>query len=122
MYAVFGDSYISWLNRFNKGGLHNFHGRCKLYGVSGMTTTRKFEPEFQKMLNDRPRYCVFILFISIYMYIPDCCIVFCRLIPHHVMLHEKKHPRDLRNEYIICDIIIINFLNVYNRFISGMFS
>ena len=68
MYAVFGDSYISWLNRFNVGCLHNFHGRCKLYGVSGMSTTRKFEPEFQKMLQDRPRYvfnCIILKYYAV---------------------------------------------------------
>ncbi|XP_053402724.1 uncharacterized protein LOC128558010 [Mercenaria mercenaria] len=60
MYAIFGDSYISRLNKFNHGVLYDFNKKCKFYGVPGMSTQRKFEPEFQKMMMDKPKY-VFLL-------------------------------------------------------------
>ncbi|XP_060585339.1 uncharacterized protein LOC132741227 [Ruditapes philippinarum] len=54
-YAVFGDSYISRLERYTHGKLE-INRQCKFFGVPGMSTTKKFQDAFEQLLAYRPRY------------------------------------------------------------------
>lgn len=53
-YAIFGDSFVSRLQKFTKNNF-NFKYECKFYGVPGMSTRRKFQTKFEELLYDRPR-------------------------------------------------------------------
>ncbi|XP_060564019.1 uncharacterized protein LOC132723342 [Ruditapes philippinarum] len=54
-YAIFGDSFITRLQASTYGKL-DFDRPHRFFGVSGMSTQRKFTSKFREMLEYRPRY------------------------------------------------------------------
>lgn len=51
--AIFGDSYVSRLERYCNGNLTN-SGICRFFGKAGMSTTKKFRETFEQMLRFQP--------------------------------------------------------------------
>ncbi|XP_053383449.1 uncharacterized protein LOC128549814 [Mercenaria mercenaria] len=56
-FVVFGDSYVSRLEKYVKNHPFDLNdSEVKFYGVPGMSTVRKFHDKFQIMLADKPNY------------------------------------------------------------------
>ena len=52
-FAIFGDSYVAWLERFTAGKMA-MSGLCRFFCRSGMSTTRKYTDKHRDLLNYRP--------------------------------------------------------------------
>ena len=53
--AIFGDSYISRLQKFTSNNM-DLPGECRFFGVPGMTTRRKFDDAFARVLQYQPTF------------------------------------------------------------------
>ena len=51
-FATFGDSYVTHLEKFTGG--RSDVSNCRFFGVSGMSTRRKFQDKFDEMKHHRP--------------------------------------------------------------------
>ena len=51
-FAIFGDSYVTHLETFTGG--RSEVSNCRFFGVSGMSTRRKFQNKFDEMKHYRP--------------------------------------------------------------------
>ena len=51
-FAIFGDSYVTHLEKFTGG--RSKVSNCRFFGVSGMSTRRKFQDKFDEIKHYRP--------------------------------------------------------------------